>query len=396
MTAVRPFPCKIVRASWAARVVSPMLDALTPEQRAVLLAANPDTYLQVTRSETDFDGDVAPEDIRAADAAALQKLIEHGVYDDSDPAMYVYRLRDANNEHTGLVVEVSVRAFDNGQVRGHESVQDARVDALVRHFGVVPARSELVALLHRGGSLVDAAIATVCQTQPLLQFRGGDGVEQTVWRIDDQDLVATLSTELSSGTHYIADGHHRVAASLQEWENAGRPHGAGVLCVMYPPDQLNLTAFHRRVAGPVESSELLTSLRDRDFVVKEATLATADSGCFGLYVAGNWYAVSSNQSRPVGVAGVDVSVLHERVLDPVFGIDHVGHARLDVAPPRTPVTELAARCDVDGGALFVLRPPTIDQLVEVADRGEVMMPKTTYFQPKPQAGIFLRFAADPR
>ncbi|MEP6667053.1 MAG: DUF1015 family protein, partial [Nocardioidaceae bacterium] len=351
-------------------------------------------YLQVTRSETDFDGEVAPDDIRAADAAALRQLIELGAYDDSDPAIYVYRLRDSTTEHTGLVVEVAVEAFESGQVRGHESVQDPRVEALVRHFGVVPARSELVALLHRGGQLVDAAIATVRQTQPLLQFWGDDGIEQTVWRIDDDALVATLSAELSSDTHYIADGHHRVAASLQEWQAAGRPRDAGVLCVMYPPDQLNLTAFHRRVAGPVDSPGLLAALREREFVVKKATLLTADAGCFGLYVAGNWYVVSSDQGRPAGVAGVDVSLLHERVLEPVFGIDHVGHPRLDVAPPRTPVAELAARCDVDAGALFVLRPPTIDQLVEVADRGEVMMPKTTYFQPKPQAGIFLRFGAD--
>ncbi|MGH3501413.1 MAG: DUF1015 family protein, partial [Nocardioidaceae bacterium] len=393
--AVHPLTARIVRPQWAAHVVSPMLESLGAVERVELLRANPDSYLNVTRSGADFDQDMTIADVRTADAAALQRLMSLGAYDDAEPAMYVYRLRDAVNEHTGVVAEVDTHAFVTGEVRGHESVDSSRVEGLVRHFAVVPARSELVALLHTAGPEAAAIVKATCAEPPILEFSVPGGPEQSVWRVHGERRTAALAAELSRGPHYIADGHHRVAASLREWEQAGRPARSGVMCVLYAPDELDLRAFHRRVAGPVDSSRLLAEL-GRDFTVGQPARGPGggDRSSFRVYVCGRWYDVSYDEPRDAGVAGLDVSLLHNRVLGPVLGIQATADTRLEMVPERTPVSELTSRCDADGGALFLLRAPGIEALTSIADQGEVMMAKTTYFEPKPRAGIFVRVDAE--
>lgn len=360
MTVVRPFRARIVRQECAAQNVFPMFDALPTSERHVALGAG-----------------------RGSPSA-----IDPDAYDESAAALFVYRLRRGDDEHTGVVGEVRAEAFVDGRVRGHEAVQPDRVEALVHHFATAPTRSELVALLHRAGPGLAGAVAATRRSRPLVRFTGPDGLEQTVWRVPEA-ATRVLSEELSKAVHYIADGHHRVAASLREWQLAGRPSDTGLLCVIYPLEGLRLSAFHRRVAGPMHPSRLLVFLSEQ-FDLRGITHPDDATGCFGLYVARHWYDASYQGVRPPGAAGLDIAVLNADVLEPLLGVGAQAASRLEIAPAFTSLTELTQRCDQDGGALFVLRPPTLDQLMDVADRGEVMPPKTTYFDPKPYAGIFLR------
>ena len=360
MSLVRPLVARIVRQEYAAANVSRMLDALPAAERVGAL-------------ETQLDP---------------LRTVPHGAYAHYEAAFYVYRLRRGDDEHVGVVGEVSPMAFLDGSVRGHEAVQPQRVAGLVEHFGSAAVRSELVALLHRPGPMVGAAVTSAVEGEPVLTFSGPDGWEQTVWRLSD-DMTMELSEELGQCVHYIADGHHRVAASLAVWDKAGRPHDAGVMCVMYPLDGLSLTAFHRRVGGPVHAAELL-ALLEKDCEVREVTALEEVVGCFGVYVDHGWYDLTYARERLPGAAGLDVAILDDLVLTPLLGPHPHASARLEIASARGGVEELVHACDQDAGALFTLRPPTLDQLTEVADRGEVMPPKTTYFDPKPYAGIFLR------
>jgi uncharacterized protein (DUF1015 family) len=156
-------------------------------------------------------------------------------------------------------------------------------------------------------------------------------------------------------------------------------------------DGLRLDSFHRRVPGPVDLDELLRLLSE-DFQVRETGRPHVPDagGSMGLYVARRWFEITYDGDPIGGVAGLDVSILQSRVLnrlDPAPG----GRTRdVETVPATADVDELAARCDVDSGALFTLAPPSPDALVAVADAGEVMPPKTTYFEPKPATGIFLR------
>jgi uncharacterized protein (DUF1015 family) len=282
---------------------------------------------------------------------------------------------------------VDLAGFADGRVLGHEQVQPARVDGLVRHFAQVPMRSELVALFHRGDPDVGSLTDRVSQGRPALEVTDAGGIEQTVWRAGPEESAA-LARHLSSHRHYIADGHHRVAAALRAWETDGRPEGASVLCAIYPQDQLSLHAFHRRVRGPLDVPGLLDAVSTH-VDVRRADGPEVVRGSVGLYAAGGWRVLTPRvPDRPEGVAGLDVTLLEEHVLRPlgVAGDD----PRLEFVPDVNDLGPTLRACDEDRGALFTLHAPALDDLVAVAERHEVMSAKTTYVRPKPRTGVFLR------
>jgi uncharacterized protein (DUF1015 family) len=357
MSVVRPFRARVVRQTYAEKTVTQMLDALPAAERP----------------SRDEHRDPLP--------------IDPAAYDESPMALFAYRLRRGDEQHVGVVGEVRADAFLDGRVRGHEAVQPERVDALVDLYTSGAVRSELVALLHRPGPEFTAAMAETLGSQPLIQFTGPDAWEQTVWRVSAA-MTEQLTEELGRRVHYIADGHHRVAASVAVWKRDGQPSTSGVMCVMYPLDGLRLLSFHRRLSGPVRADELL-ALVFETFEVREIDPLDEATGSFGLYVDGRWHDATYKGARPPGAAGLDLAILNDRVLEPIARATN-GGSRVEIASAHSSREELTKACDQDGGAFFALRPPTLDQLTDVADRGEVMPPKTTYFDPKPYAGIFLR------
>lgn len=388
MSLVRPFPARVVKQAWATEVVCPMHDALSPEARARLLASSPLSYLQVTRSVLDMPG-ASTDEIGAANAEGLEGLLASGAYTElAEPAMYVYRLHRGSEEHTGIVAELDVTGFVDGRVLGHEAVQPDRVQALVHHFEAVPMRSELVTVMHRADPEVAAVVAATTASAPMLSLTDSTGVDQAVWRVADAH-VPTIAARLGDARHYIADGHHRVAATVARWRDHGSPRGGSVLSVLYPDDQMHLLAFHRRVSGPVDADRLLREL-SAGCDVEHAAGPSRAVGSFGLRVAGSWHSVRPRSlPRGEGVAGLDVTVLDEQVLRPLLGVAS-GHPRVSYVSELADLEAAGRSVDADGAALFLLTAPTLEQLVQVAERGEVMPQKSTYIEPKPRAGVFLR------
>jgi uncharacterized protein (DUF1015 family) len=400
MSTLEPFPARIVRAEWADHVVSPMHDALSREERAAILAERPNSWLHVSRTPEDArDGEeVDPEALDEANAAALKRLLDAGLFEEfPEPALYVYRLRSDDHEQTGIVGEVPPLAFVDGRVLGHEGVQPERVDALGQHLARLGARSTLVALMFRADDDIRKVVDATTDGAPLRRFGAGD-LEQTVWRIDDAEAIDRIRERLDHQPLYITDGHHRAMASVELWEAAGRPEGAGVPAVLFPEDALRMLAFHRRVVGPLPMSaeDLLSGLRER-VTVEQAETRPLERGVFGLYVGGRWYhLVAEREGSEVGLASLDVSRLHREVLEPIFGFGEAGDPGLEFVSDAVPIQEITRRVDEDAGAVFTLMPPTFDQFVDVADRHEQMPAKATYFDPKPQSGLFLRLEDEER
>ena len=394
MSTLDPFPARIVRAEWAEHVVSPMHDALSREERAAILAARPYSWLHVSRTPDDASEgqDVDPEALDEANAAALARLLDAGLFEEfPEPALYVYRLRSDEHEQTGIVGEVPPQAFVDGRVLGHEGVQPERVDALGLHLARLGARSTLVALMFRADDDIRKIVETTTDGTPLRRFGTGE-LAQTVWRIEDPESIARIRERLDHQPLYITDGHHRAMASVDLWERSGRPDGAGVPAVLFSDDELRMLGFHRRVIGPLQMGvdDLLSLLRERLTVVEGGT-QPIERGVFGLYVGGRWYRlVPGPDEASVGVESLDVSRLHREVLEPIFGFGEAGDPGLEFVSDAVPLEELTGRVDEDGGAAFTLMPPTFDQFVEVANRHEQMPAKATYFDPKPQSGLFLR------
>jgi uncharacterized protein (DUF1015 family) len=355
VSSVRLFPARVVRQDWARRTVTALSDSLD-------------------ESGVDLMG----------------VAIDPAAYDEAPVALYVYRQRRGDASHTGVVCDVAVHAVADGRVRGHEAVHTQRVEALVWHHATSSAPPAPVTLLHREGPAFTRAVEATLGTPPILDFAGPRGLQQTVWRLTEGPATAAVTAELAAADFYIADGHHRAAAALEEWRLAGKPPDAGLLCVIHPMDGLRLSAFHRRVCGPVDPEGLL-DLLSPDFHVREVARAhVPTTGSIGLYVGRRWFEIGYQAGRADGAAGLDVTILQTRVLDRLVRAKS-GRARtVETLPATTPLDELSQRCDADTGALFTLAPPPFEALTRLADAGEVMPPKTTYFEPKPCAGIFLR------
>ena len=384
MTLVRPFPARIVKAIHATDVVCPMHDALSAAQRANLLLENPLSYLNVTRSALDMPG-ASYEDIGAANAAGLERLLRSDSYGDlGDPALYIYRIDRDGDVHTGVVADLDASGFVDGRVLGHEDVKPEKVKALAKHFEAVPTRSELVAVMHRDDADVESIVNATMSQPPLLTVTDITHVEQQVWRVSDRD-AAVLIERLSALRHYVADGHHRVAATVARWRDHGSPRGGTVLCVLYPESQTHLLAFDRLVSGPFDPPALLADLR-RTADVTVASGPTRAHGGFDLHLAGAWYRVQLPTTENEGAAALDVARLDAEILLPHVGVAS-GHDRVSYVSELKDAHEVAATHPDD--AFFVLAAPSHAELISVAERGEVMPPKSTYIEPQPRAGIFL-------
>jgi uncharacterized protein (DUF1015 family) len=369
-------------------VVSPLRDVLSETERRAILAENPDSYLHVTSDPLalpELYGDDAAESVQAN---ALRRLLDLGAYTPvPEPALFVYRLTERGREHTGVIASVAVEGFGDGRVLGHEAVQPERVDGLVRHYQRVPRRSELVALLHPIDPVVTELTARVAAQPPLLNFTDASGVTQSVWQAGPLEAEG-LIRQLGGQRLYIADGHHRTAAATRCWEMTRRPETGTVLCGLYPQHDIELHAFHRRVRGPVEAPELLERLAVH-FDVSAADGSSVPPGTIGLYAAGSWCLLRPRERRSLpGVAGLDVTMLDTQVLRPLLGIND-GDPRLEFVPDLRDLGVTTRECDAEASILFTLHAPSIEDLISVAERREVMSTKTTYVQPKPRTGLFL-------
>lgn len=352
MSTVRPFHARLVRAERSADLVIPQVDPVDEH------------------------------------AGAHSADVDRTAYDDAGTALFVYRQQRDGESHTGVVCEVRAEAFVDGRVRGHEAVHPDRVAALLERFAKAPDRPGLATLLHRPGEVYTRTVDRMLRTEPHLDFPGPDGLRQSVWRVPPGEETRALAAELGRAHHYVADGHHRVAATLSRWRLVGDPDGTGLLCVVYPMDGLRLSAFHRRVTGPLDP-RVVRATFDAAFDVQEVEAPPGTApGRFGVYVDGTWWVASFRGERPPGLAGLDVALLEERVLSALAG--PATGREVEAAPARVPLAVLTGRCDADGGVLVTLAPPPLHVLTDLADRGEVMPPKTTFFEPKPCAGIFLR------
>lgn len=345
-----PFTGLLVRQDWAARVVPPAEDALP-----------------------------------APGPAALERLIAAGAYQPFDtPSLFVYRLRSGGHVQTGVVGVLPVTAFDGSRVRGHEQVSARRVELLADYIAEVGAVSTPIALGHRSRPGVHKPARAAGERPPALDVVGADGTAHTVWQISDRAGIDALGSALADSVLYITDGHHRAAAAAQ----AGRGDDT-VLVACFPQDELRVLPFHRRVRGPI--ADVAVRLRSAELHV-EAVAGPDPSVADAIttYASRRWWRVRPLRPRPPGVEGLLVTVLHRELLGPGFGITDVEDCRLELISGAVPVPEITAQCDADGGVAFLLAAPEVEEVFRVADRGESMPAKSTFFHPKPRSGVFLQ------
>lgn len=405
MTRFAPLALQIIQPSWTTRVPSPAHDSLTPEQRQAFLAANPDSYLTVTKSPDDLPPGspaLSSRDLLIEGRRALDRLVEAGAFGREQPARYYgYRLEMNGHQQTGIVGGIYLDDYENGELRVHEQVQTVRTQHLTEHLAVVKAQSSPIAVTHRPHATIAEILTTTVEQSPIARASGADGLDQTVWPIIDQEAEEAITSSFARQPTYIIDGHHRASAGLAYHRATGGKASSLILVAAFSSDQLMNRAFHRRIADlDIDQFEsALTNLSSRR--LESATggddlLETLEDDEVLVYGGGRWLAVClPHDPAASAVHNLDPARIEHQILRSLLGIEPTNAgARLSYVPGNKPTDRLTADTDRRGGILCMSRPVPVDVLLAAADEGHVMPPKSTYFEPKVRSGVFVRSTVD--
>ncbi len=404
---IRPFAALRPRHEHAAAVAAPPYDVLSSDEARQRAAGKPHSFLHISKAEIDLPPSVdhyAPE-VYAQSAINLKKLIADGVLLREDtPCYYAYRLimPTATGVHTqtGLIAAASVQAYDNQRIKKHEYTRLDKENDRVRQIEALNAQTGPVLLAHPDSDEAEQLVAAATSGEPIADLTADDGIQHTVWRIADAPTLERISRVIDALPGlYIADGHHRSAAASRI---AAARRGLGAsdsseyfLAVIFPARQMRILDYNRVVRDLNGHSvdSFLHALRERATVTPvDGRAAPQQNGHFGLYLKQCWYQIVIKpelvpQDDPV--RRLDVSVLSEQILAPVLGIEDLRRdTRIDFVGGIRGLGELEKRVDSGEMAVaFALYPTQLSELMSVADAGEIMPPKSTWFEPKLADGL---------
>ncbi len=397
--ALRPVP------ELAARVAAVPYDVVNRAEAAELARGNPHSFLHVGRSDIDLPEDVDQYDPRiyAGARQALDRFIAEGtLLRDATPSLYVYRQVMDGRTQTGIVGCVHIDEYERDVIRKHEKTRQDKEDDRTRHVLTLNANAEPVFLTYRGHPAIDAQTESIVRAAPLYDFTAPDGVRHIVWRVPDPTPLVGAFGEVPCA--YVADGHHRSASAWRAGQElrARRPGGPGgaeyewFLAVLFPAEQLRILPYNRLVKdlNGLSSSNALARLARAGHVRPTDDPMPARPGSFGFYLEGAWYLLTLDEptiDRSDPIRSLDVSLLQDRILAPILGIgDPRTDKRIDFVGGIRGTKELERRVDSGEMAIaFSLHPTTLDQLIAVSDAGQVMPPKSTWFEPKLRSGLFV-------
>lgn len=405
MAVIRPFSALRPQAERASEVASVPYDVVNTEEARALAAGNPLSFLHVSRPEIDLpeDTDTHSDPVYRRALDNFNELIKAApLVTETTPSLYLYRLIMGDHEQIGVVACCSIDEYDQDLIRKHERTRRDKEDDRTRHLLVLQAQTGPVFLTYRANRDIDTMVMEVTMTNAIFDFTAGDGVQHTVWHVPD--AVRFVHAFRKVPFLYIADGHHRAASAAraraelkeQSFGHTGDEEYNFFLAVIFPDDQVQILAYNRAVRdlNGLSSAEFLEAL-GKSFEVKEGGNATPENrGEWAMYLDGRWYTLRlrADAAPPEGaVASLDVSILQDRVLDPILGIKDVRtDKRIDFIGGVRGSEELKRLVDEGKAAVaFSLFPTTMDDLLRVSDAGEIMPPKSTWFEPKLRDGLLI-------
>ena len=406
MATVKPFRALRPLPEFAAKVASRPYDVLNTDEARKEAVDNPHSFLHVTRAEIDLPDSVDPhtEEVYKKAKQNLQQLISKKILlQEGFPAFYIYRLIMNGRSQTGLVAASSLDDYDNNIILKHEFTRPEKELDRINHMKITGAQTGNVFIAYRTVKEIDDLIESWKQQHaPLYDFKAEDGISHTLWLIDDagvnQTITGLFATKVPAT--YIADGHHRAASAAKvrhAVSNNGNPDSPVnyFLTTLFPSHQLQIMDYNRVVKdlNGLTPEKLMVKLREKFSIKEEGTNAVKPSGLheFGMYLKGKWYRLISKpdtwKEDPIGV--LDITILQQHVLDPLLGIkDQRTDKRIDFIGGIRGLKALEKKVNSGEMAVaFSLFPVTIDQLFNIADSGNVMPPKSTWFEPKLRDGL---------
>ena len=408
MSLIKPFRGLRPVAGRAQDVVAPPYDVVDRAEAKALAEGRPWSFLHISRPEIDLPDAVDPYDpsVYAKGRENLDRMVAEGLLvRDEAACYYAYRLTMGRHVQTGLVATASVEAYDAGRIKKHEFTRPVKEDDRVRQIDALNAETGPVFLVYPANPVVDRILREASARPADVDVTAArDGVRHEIWKIDSPATIAALTAAFEAmPSLYVADGHHRSAAGSRvgNARRAANPGHTGeegynhFLSVVFPHDQMQILDYNRvvRDLNGRSADELLAAVAGAfDVELSGGPVKPAGTGEFGMYLAGQWYRLRIHDERIPGddpVARLDVSLLQDNLIGPILGIaDPRRDDRIDFVGGIRGLPELERR--VDGGdwaVAFALFPTTMQALMDVADAGEVMPPKSTWFEPKLADGL---------
>ena len=420
---VKPFAAVRPTASVAAQVAALPYDVYDRAEAVAAVDGEPLSFLNIDRPETQFSADVdmyAPEVYAKARELFDARRADGTFVTEPAPCFYLYELTMDERSQTGVVACCAIDDYLENVIKKHENTLEKKELDRIRHIDALDAQTGPIFLTYRDADAIDILVAAVKKTAPLYDFAGEDGVTHRVWRMAaaseetacSQAYAGLVAAFAKVSCAYIADGHHRAASAVKVGlaRREANPGYDGTeefnyfMSVLFPASQLSILAYNRvvRDLNGLTKDEFLNALAGENgpFEIihkQESELEPIDKGAVGMYLDREWYGLGVKpefeSSDPV--EGLDVSILQEKVLAPILGIsDPRTDGRIEFVGGIRGLRELERkvnRIDArgDGPAVaFAMFPTSIDELLNVADAGRLMPPKSTWFEPKLRSGLF--------
>lgn len=408
MAVVKPFKCIRPKEEYVANVAALPYDVYNRSEASEIVAENPLSFLNIDRPETQFPDDVDTYADCVYDKARelLDGMMEDGILiTDPTESFYIYELNMQGRKQTGIVACSFVDDYQNGVIKKHENTREEKEIDRIRHVDTTNAHTGPIFLAYRTNEELDKIVSDRTAADPLYDFVSEDGVGHRVWSICDPETVKRIEALFQKvPATYIADGHHRAASAVKVGlkRRSSEPDFTGdepyhyFLSVLFPEKQLMILPYNRVVkdlAGMTKEVFLqMVSAQFQVTCMGAQPYAPQEKAVYGMYLDREWYELRAKPGLKTAdpVKGLDVSILQDHLLAPILGVeDPRTDKRIDFIGGIRGLEELERRCHDDMAVAFAMYPTSIEELLEVADAGLLMPPKSTWFEPKLRSGLFI-------
>lgn len=412
MAVLNPFKSVRPTKELADRVAALPYDVMNREEAKKMVEGNEYSFLHIDRAEIDLPDSTNPYDKKVYEKAKenLNVMADKGIFVQDDQAcFYIYRLIMNGKAQTGIVGCVSIDDYINNIVKKHEHTRKDKENDRINHVNTCDANTGPIFLTYRYNDEVNNIINEWTQKEPLYKFTAEDGVEHIVWAVNDNNAIKNICGIFKNIDNlYIADGHHRAASAIKVGikRREENPNYKGdeefnfFLSVLFPDSDLNIMDYNRVVKelNGFSNEEFMNKVSEKfnvSMYEKEGPYKPDCKHTYGMYLDEKWYKLEAKEGTYNDqdiVKRLDVSILQENLLKPILGIkDPRTDDRIDFVGGIRGLKELERRLaeQQDEGVAFSMYPPSMEELLDVADAGEVMPPKSTWFEPKLRSGIFI-------
>ena len=409
MAVLKPFKAIRPKDEYASSVGALPYDVMNSDEAREMVKDKPWSFLHVDKAEIDLPlgTGLYSEEVYNKAKENLDKLTENGVcIQDEKPMLYIYRQIMNGRPQTGIVGCTSIDDYLDNIIKKHEFTRADKEADRIHHVDTCDANTGPIFLTYRENDLVSKIVENwKIDHKPVYDFVSDDGVSQTVWVIDNDEIIEILVNEFEKIPFlYIADGHHRCASAVRVGE---KRRGSGeydknaefnfFLSVIFPCDQLKIMDYNRVIAdlNGYESEEFIAKISEK-FTVEEAPsspYSPETRHTFGMYLDNKWYKLTAKQefiNEKDPVLCLDVSILQNNLISPVLNItDPRTDKRIDFVGGIRGLNELEKRVEEGMRLAFSMYPTSLNELMDIADAGKVMPPKSTWFEPKLLSGLFI-------